>query len=95
MTSRSLALLFAGLLAGCATPYETTRSGGSCGSLPPVFDAPVVCPPVGKTALTLNVNREAAYGVSIERAPDANGGLRVAPQTVIPFVRPSHEGLKR
>lgn len=94
MSTRLSALLVGALMAGCAAPGGTTRNEASCGSLPPAFDAPIVCPSVDKATRTLEVNSEGAYGFSIERAPDANGGLRIPPQTVIPFVRPSHEELE-
>jgi hypothetical protein len=87
------ALVIGAALAGCAATPEPRNVTG-CGSLPPAFDAPIVCPPVDKTARTVEVNNDAAYGFSIERAPDASGGLRIPPQTVIPFVRPSNEELE-
>lgn len=91
MSTRLSALLVGALMAGCAVPNGTARNEASCGSLPPAFDAPILCPSVDKATRTLEVRDETAYGFSIERAPDANGGLRIPPQTVIPFVRPSHE----
>lgn len=94
MSARILALLIVAVLAGCGTPNRAARHDASCGSLPPAFDAPILCPSVDKATRTIEVNNEAAYGFSIERAPDANGGLRIPPQTVIPFVRPSQEEIK-
>jgi len=93
MKARMAALLIGVALTGCAATPEP-RDVAGCGSLPPAFDAPIVCPAVDKTTRTVEVNSEGAYGFSIERAPDANGGLRIPPQTVIPFVRPSHEELE-
>lgn len=93
MKARMAALLIGAALTGCAATPEPRNAAG-CGSLPPAFDAPIVCPPVDKTARSLEVNNEGPYGFSTERAPDANGGLRIPPQTVIPFVRPSHEELE-
>lgn len=90
MNARMAALLIGAALTGCAATPEPRNAAG-CGSLPPAFDAPIVCPPVDKTARTLEVRDEAAYGFCIEREPDAHGGLRIPPQTVIPFVRPSNE----
>ncbi|MDO9095313.1 MAG: hypothetical protein Q8R98_12745 [Rubrivivax sp.] len=94
MSARLSALFVGALMAGCAAPNGTARNEASCGSLPPAFDAPILCSSVDKATRTLEVNSEAAYGFSIERAPDANGGLRIPPQTVIPFVRPSLEELE-
>lgn len=89
------ATLFVGAaLAGCAASAPETRNAAACGSLPPAFDAPILCPPVDKTARTLEVNSEAAYGFSIERAPDASGGLRIPPQTVTPFIRPTNKEIE-
>lgn len=87
-------LLLGAALAGCAAPNGTVRTDASCGSLPPAFDAPILCPSVDKAAQTLEVSDEAAYGFRIERAADTHGALRIPPQTVIPFVRPSHEELE-
>ncbi len=94
MSTRLSALLVGALMAGCSAPNGIARNEASCGSLPPAFDAPILCPSVDKATRTIEVNSEAAYGFSIERAPDANGGLRIPPQTVIPFVRPSQEEIK-
>lgn len=94
MSERILALLIVAGLAGCATPDGTARHDASCGSLSPPFHAPVLCPSVDKTKRTLEVRNETAYGFQIERAADTQGGLRIPPQTVIPFVRPSHEELE-
>lgn len=99
MTARPLAvqaalrvscLLIGVALTGCAATPEPRNAAG-CGPLPPAFDAPILCPPVDKAARTLEVNNDAAYGFSIERAPDANGGLRIPPQTVTPFVKQDRE----
>ncbi len=88
------ALLVGALVTGCAAPSGTARNEATCGSLPPAFDAPILCPSGEKTTRTLEVRDEAAYGFSIERAAETPGGLRIPPQTVIPFVRPSHEELE-
>lgn len=84
-------LLLGATLAGCAAPNGAARTDASCGSLPHAFDAPILCPSVDKAAQTLEVGNETPYGIQIERAADTHGGLRIPPQTVIPFVRPSHE----
>lgn len=94
MSTRLSALLVGALVAGCAAPNGTVRNDASCGSLPPAFDAPILCPSVDKATRTLEVRDETTYGFSIERAADTQGGLRIPPQTVIPFVRPSHEELE-
>lgn len=94
MSGRIAALLVGVTLAGCAAPNGAARTDASCGSLPPAFDAPILCPSVDKAAQTLEVSDETAYGFQIEREADTQGGLRIPPQTVIPFVRPSHEELK-
>lgn len=103
MTARRLAvqaalcvstLLVGAALAGCAAPNGTARPDASCGSRPPAFDAPILCPAVNKAARTLEVSDEAAYGFRIEREAETQGGLRIPPQTVVPFVRPSHEELE-
>jgi len=94
MSTRLSALLVGALMAGCAVPNGTARNEASCGSLPPAFDAPMLCPSVDKATRTLEVRNETAYGFSIERAADTQGGLRIPPQTVIPFVRPSQEELE-
>ena len=94
MSARLSALLVGALMAGCAASNGTTRNDASCGSLPPAFDAPIVCQSVDKATRTLEVNSEEAYGFAIEHAADAQGGLRIPRQTVIPFVRPSHEELE-
>lgn len=87
-------LLFRAALAGCAALNGTVRNESACGSLPPAFDAPILCPSGEKTAPALEVSDDAPYGFRIERAAATHGGLRIAPQTVIPFVRPSHEELE-
>lgn len=87
-------LLLGAALAGCAAPNGTARPDASCGTLPPAFDAPILCPALDKAARTLEVSDETTYGFGIEREADAQGGLRIPPQTVIPFVRPSHEELE-
>lgn len=103
MTARLLAvqaalrvstLLFGAALAGCAAPNEVVRTDAACGSLPPAFDAPILCPSVDKAAHALEVSDETASGFRIEREADTPGGLRIPPQTVIPFVRPSHEEIE-
>lgn len=94
MTARIAALLVGVTLAGCAAPNGAARTDASCGSLPPAFDAPILCPSVDKAAQTLEIGNETTYGFRIERAADTHGGLRIPPQTVIPFVRPSHEELE-
>ncbi len=86
-----LALLFSVAIAGCATTAPETRNAASCGSMPPAFDAPILCPSVDKTARILEVRDETAYGFKIERAVETQGGLRIPPQTVTPFVRPPCE----
>lgn len=88
------ALIVGAALAGCAAPNGTARPDASCGSLPSAFDAPILCPPLDKAAHTLEVSDETTYGFRIERAADTHGGLRIPPQTVIPFVKPSHEELE-
>lgn len=87
-------LLLGAALAGCAASNGAARNESACGSLPPAFDAPILCPSVDKAARTLEVSDETAYGFRIEREADKQGGLRIPPQTVIPFVRPSHEELE-
>lgn len=94
MSTRLSALLVGALMAGCAVPNGTARNEDFCGSLSPPFHAPVLCPSVDKTKRTLEVRNETAYGFQIERAANTQGGLRIPPQTVIPFVRPSHEELE-
>lgn len=94
MSERILALLIVAVLAGCATPNGAAVTHAPCGSLSPPFHAPVLCPSVDKPTRTLEVRNETAYGFQIERAADTQGGLRIPPQTVIPFVRPSHEELE-
>jgi uncharacterized protein YceK len=94
MSARILAVLIVAVLAGCATPNSAVRHDASCGSLPPPFHAPVLCPSVDKNTRTLEIWDETAYGFRIEREADTHGGLRIPPQTVIPFVRPSHEELE-
>lgn len=92
---RASTLLLGAALAGCAAPNGTARTDASCGSLPPAFDAPILCPSADKTARTLEVRDETPYGFQIERAADTRGGLRISPQTVTPFVTPSHEEFER
>lgn len=87
-------LLILAALAGCATPNEAAHTNASCGSLPPAFDAPILCPSMDKTTQTLEVSDEAAYGFKIERDADMRGGFRIPPQTVTPFVRPTPEGIE-
>lgn len=103
MTARLLAvqaalrvstLLFGAALAGCAAPNGAARTDASCGSLPPAFDAPIICPSGDKAAHALEVSDDTAYGFRIERAADRHGGLRIPPQTVIPFVRPAQEEIE-
>lgn len=91
MSARIVALLIVAGLAGCATPNRAAVNEAPCGSLSPPFHAPVLCPSVDKDTRTLEVSNETAYGLQIERATGTHGGLRIPPQTVIPFVRPSHE----
>lgn len=94
MRAPMAALVISVALTGCAATPEP-RNAADCGSLPPAFDAPIVCPSVDKTARTLEVSDETTYGFRIEREADTQGGLRIPPQTVIPFVRPAQEELER
>ena len=85
MSARLSALLIGALMAGCSAPNGIARNEASCGSLPPAFDAPILCPSVDKAARTLEVTDETASGFRIEREANACGGLRIPPQAVRPF----------
>lgn len=94
MIGRIAALLVGVTLAGCAAPNGTVRHESACGSPPPPFHAPIACPSVDKNTRTLETRDEAVYGFTIERTADKQDGLRIPPQIVTPFVRPSHEELE-
>ncbi|MFZ5593250.1 MAG: hypothetical protein ACOY4D_03110 [Pseudomonadota bacterium] len=94
MSGRIATLLMGAALSGCAAPNGTARTEASCGSLPSAFDAPILCPSVGKTTRTLKVGNEAAYGFQIEREADKQGGLRIPPQTIVPFARPTNKEIE-
>jgi hypothetical protein len=89
LNARILALVGVAALAGCATPTKAGREDTSCGSLSPPFHAPLLCSSGDKAARTLRISDEAVDGVRIEREAGNQGGLRVPPQIVIPFVRPA------
>jgi len=91
-------MLLAGILAGCTSAPASSTVRTNCGGLPPPFSAPVACPvagqpvearpPAARSPRPVSVEPETAGCFTIERSPDAEGGLNMPRQIVCPAFAP-------